>query len=328
MIIRTRTCGLLLLSVLAVAVLAGCSGKSASTANAVATVNGVGISKLRFNEAVTRSEQSFTQQGKKPDPKQLADLKKNVLDTLISQELLYQESKKEKIVVTTKQVDAQLSSLKARFKDEKEFEQALKTAGMTQDSLRQDLERSLAIQDLVKKNVLDAVSVTTAEEQKFYDDNTSEFKMPERVHARHILIKVTKDMTAAEKAAAKTKAEQIDAELKKGADFATLAKKYSQDGSAAQGGDLGTFSKGQMVPEFEKAAFSLDVNQISNVVETQFGYHIIQVLKKFPPETAKFADVKQQINQYLLQKKQSTAVQDYIDKLKKGSDVKELIKLG
>lgn len=331
MIHKRGTYGLLILvAVLAVGIIAGCSAKGASAVpkDAVAVVNGVGISKQKFDDAVTRSEQSYAQQNQKLNPAELNQLKTGVLDNLVSQELLFQESKKQKIVVTTAQVDERFASLQKQFPSPKDFDQALKTTGMTPDSLRRELQRQIAIQDLIQNQVVKNVTVTEAEEKDFYDKNPKDFVVPERVHARHILIKVTSDMTAAQKAEAKKKAEDILAQLRAGADFATLAKKYSEDSSAASGGDLGTFARGQMVKPFEDAAFTLGVNQISNVVETQFGYHIIQVLQKFPPTTASFDTVKAQINQFLLQQKQSTAVQAYIDGLKKNATIKELIKIG
>ena len=105
--------------------------------------------------------------------------------------------------------------------------------------------------------------------------------MPERVHARHILLK-TEGKSDAEKKALKAKAEDLLKQLKNGADFAELAKKYSDDGSKDQGGDLGWFTHGQMVPEFDSAAFALKPKELSGVVTSQFGYHIIQVLEKEP----------------------------------------------
>ncbi len=325
----TRRTAMLSVALLAAVLIVGCSSKSKAagdtTKDAVAIVNGVGISKAHFDQALASSEQSYQGQNQQLSPEQLKQLKTNVLDSLIAQELLFQESKKEKIVISTKQVDDQLSSIEKQFTDDKEFQQALDKTGMTKESLRQSLQRSLAIQELVKKNVLDSITITPDEEKKFYDENTSLFQKPERVHARHILISTKDAKTDAEKAADKKKAEEVLAQLRKGADFAEMAKKYSDDPGAANGGDLGTFSRGQMVPEFEKAAFSLKVNQISDVVETQFGYHIIQVLEKFPAGTASFDEVKSQINAYLLQQKQGSAVQDYVAKLKKDAQIKQLI---
>jgi len=330
MIHKRGTYGLLILvAVLAAGIFAGCSTKGAAVPkDAVAVVNGVGISKQKFDDAVTRSEQSYAQQNQKLSAVELNQLKSGVLENLVSQELLFQESKKQKIVVTTAQVDERFASLQKQFPSQKDFDQALKTTGMTPDSLRRELQRSIAIQDLIQNQVVKNVTVTEAEEKDFYDKNPKDFVVPERVHARHILIKVTSDMTAAQKAEAKKKAEDILAQLRGGADFAALAKKYSEDSSAASGGDLGTFARGQMVKPFEDAAFNLGVNQISNVIETQFGYHIIQVLQKFPATTASFDTVKTQINQFLLQQKQNSAVQAYIDGLKKSATIKELIKIG
>jgi peptidyl-prolyl cis-trans isomerase D len=133
----------------------------------------------------------------------------------------------------------------------------------------------------------------------YYENNKEKYVHKEQVKASHILIKI--DAKTSEKEA-EAKIEEIKKELDKGADFAELAKKYSQDGSASNGGDLGFFSKGQMVPEFEKTAFSLKIGQISNPVKTQFGYHLIKVTAKKPAGNEKFEDVKLKIAKILLSK--------------------------
>ncbi len=133
----------------------------------------------------------------------------------------------------------------------------------------------------------------------YYENNKEKYVHKEQVRASHILIKIDKKTT---EQAAKAKIEEIKKELDKGADFAELAKKYSQDGSASNGGDLGFFGKGQMVPEFEKAAFSLKKGEISNPVKTQFGFHLIKVTDKRPAGNEKFETVKLKIAKILLSK--------------------------
>jgi peptidyl-prolyl cis-trans isomerase D len=147
--------------------------------------------------------------------------------------------------------------------------------------------------------------------RKFYDQNKDQYRVPERVEVRHILLKTT-DKPAADIPKIQAQAEDILKQLKNGADFATLAKKYSEDpGSAVKGGDLGWIVRGQTVKAFEDAAFSLPVNQLSNVIKTEYGFHIIQVLAKEPAHVKPFEEVKDQIAQEL--KKQQ--VYDTLQKL-------------
>jgi peptidyl-prolyl cis-trans isomerase D len=154
----------------------------------------------------------------------------------------------------------------------------------------------MAYQVLVldQDKVAATINVTDEQLRAAYSNALDNFRMPERVHARHILLK-TEGKSDAEKAALKAKAEDLLKQLKNGADFAELAKKYSDDGSKDQGGDLGWFVRNQMVPEFDSVAFALKPKELSGVVTSQFGYHIIQVLEKEPAKLKPFEEVKDEL---------------------------------
>jgi peptidyl-prolyl cis-trans isomerase C len=166
------------------------------------------------------------------------------------------------------------------------------------------------------------VNVTDADVKKFYDDNPSKFEQPEMVRASHILIS-TKDMSTGVESTddqKKAKRKQIEDLLKRaraGEDFAKLAKEFSDDpGSKEKGGEY-TFPRGQMVPEFEAAAFSLKTNQVSDVVTTQFGYHIIKLNEKIPAKKVDYDKVSSDIKDYLKQQQTQKQLPDYISRLKK-----------
>ncbi|MBQ6774318.1 MAG: peptidylprolyl isomerase [Synergistaceae bacterium] len=153
------------------------------------------------------------------------------------------------------------------------------------------------------------LKVTDDDAKKFYDSNASMFTQPERIHARHILVKPeSEDVTA-----------QIISELKAGVSFDVLARKYSIDpGSASRGGDLGEFPKGVMVPEFEEAAFALkNPGDISQPVKSQFGWHIIKLEAKIPASAAPFEQVKPQIMQELQNQKTQELLKTHSDELEK-----------
>jgi peptidyl-prolyl cis-trans isomerase D len=157
------------------------------------------------------------------------------------------------------------------------------------------------------------VQIPEQELRQYYDKNAERFSKPEQVHARHILLKID----GKNEEEVKKQAEDLVKQLRAGADFAALAQKYSDDpGSKARGGDLGFFSKGRMIPEFEKAAFSLKVNEISDPIKSQFGYHIIQVLEKQPAYKMDFAMVKDQIYRELAQPKAIENAKDQATKIK------------
>jgi len=147
---------------------------------------------------------------------------------------------------------------------------------------------------LDQEKVAASINVTDDQLRAAYSGALDNFRMPERVHARHILLK-TEGKSDAEKKALLAKAQDLLKQLKSGADFAELAMKNSEDGSKDQGGDLGWFTRGQMVPEFETATFALKPKELSGVVTSQFGYHIIQVLEKDPAKVKPFEEVKDEL---------------------------------
>lgn len=293
------------------------------TQGKVAVVNGVAISKADFDRQMERVQQQIAMTGQKLDPAKLTKVKESVLESLINRELLYQESQKSGIKISNKTIDEHVAALKEKFPKQADFDKILKQMNLTEADLRSQFKEDLAIKEFIAKKITPQVKVSDADVKKFYDNHPNYFKRPKTVRASHILIKVGPKATPAEQAKAKKKLEGIQAQLKKGADFATLAKKYSEGPSAAKGGDLGYFSKGQMVGPFEDAAFALKKGQISNIVKTKFGYHLIKVTDIKPAGVVPLAQVKDKIKQYLTQKQTNELLTKYSEKLAKTAKIKK-----
>lgn len=240
----------------------------------VARVNGEAIGKLDLERVVHNMEASS---GQKLPAEQRDRVFRGVLDQLIAFELLSQEAQSRKITVTDKEVRAQLETLRTQFPDEAAFLKALKQRGLSLANLEAETRRELVADKVLKQEVDPKVNVGPQEAAEFYKQNPERFRTPEQVRASHILIKVDAKADQAAKQAARSRAADLVQQLEKGADFATLARKHSEDGSASSGGDLNYFPRGQMVKPFDEAAFALDVGELSDVVETPFGYHIIKV---------------------------------------------------
>ena len=238
------------------------------------------------------------------------------LDQLIDAEVLYQAGIKRDIKDLDKQVADKVSSGKAQFATPAEYEAALKSNNITEKELTELVRKDLVINNLLEQEVVNKITIPDADVQKFYNENKDKFKMPETYHASHILIAVDPQAKAEEKQKAREKAEAIRKKLVAGEDFAALAKAESSCPSKEKGGDLGTFGKGEMVAEFEKATAALKPGELSEVVETQFGYHIIKLVEKKDGGVAKFEEVKDKIANYLKQNATQKAVQDYIAGLK------------
>ncbi len=173
----------------------------------------------------------------------------------------------------------------------------------------EDLKKRVIVEAFLRKKIEQDIKVSDDDMKKFYDQNKDKFKTGEQIRASHILVK------------SETAAQDILAQLKKGGNFEELARKNSADASAAKGGDLGWFARGAMVSEFEKTAFSLKEGEVSNVVKTPYGFHIIKVTGKRPAGVRSFDEVKDQIKASMLPAKQQEVLQNLKESLKKSAKI-------
>ncbi|MPY86594.1 MAG: hypothetical protein GEU99_01585 [Luteitalea sp.] len=225
---------------------------------------------------------------------------RGVLDELIAFHLLSQEGASRKIAVTDQEVTKHIDRLQQQFPDEKAFTAALKERHLSLDDLEADTRRQMVADKVLRQEVDPKVTVGAQEVDAFYKENPERFRAPERVRASHILIKADATADEASKKAARARAEGLRKQLEGGADFTALAREHSQDGSASSGGDLNYFPRGQMVKPFEDTAFALKVGELSDVVETPFGYHIIKVTDRKASELMPLDDtLKGRIEQVL-----------------------------
>ena len=239
-------------------------------ADKVAVVNGVTISKDTYDRELDFFVRRAAPGGQQIPDVQMAQMKSEVLESLIDRELLFQESKKKGIQVKSDAVSDQLQKIQQRYPNKEEFQKLLSNMGLTESDVQAQIERGMAIQKLIDKEVTEKIKVSDEETKAFYDKNPQLFQQPEQIKASHILIKVQADAPADQKAEARKKIEDVQQKVKKGEDFATLAKTYSEGPSGPKGGDLGYFRRGQMVKPFEEAAFSLKPDETIEIVETQF----------------------------------------------------------
>ena len=297
---------------------------ASSSQEAVARVNGVAISALELKRA--SKVMLAGQRGTTPTADQQKEMEKQALQQLISAELLYQAGQKLEVKDLDKQVEAKLAQGKARFSNDQDFVKAMKDLDMDEKALQDYTRRDLIISNLVDKTISSKITVSEEDARKFYEQNPDKFTRPETARASHILIGVDAKATAEEKKAAREKAVKLRKELAGGADFATLAKGSSTCPSSQQGGDLGFFGKGQMVPAFEQAAFALKPGEISDVVETQFGYHIIKLTEKKVAEKVEFKEGRPRIEEFLKNQKVGAAVNDYLESARKTAKIELLLK--
>jgi peptidyl-prolyl cis-trans isomerase C len=287
----------------------------------VAKVNGTAITQAELNRSLNALRQRAASSGKPLGKDQLARLKSQTLERLIGAELLYQQSKKEGIKVDNEQVDKKFAQWKKRFPNDAEYKKVLDTLHVTPADIKNEIRRGLYIEKFIDKEFKEKTKIPDKEIKAFYDGHPDFFKQPEQVRARHILIKVGPNADKSEKEAALKKIKDIQKKQEEGKDFAELAKEYSEGPSAAKGGDLGYFRREQMVKPFSDAAFALEPGQVSDVVKTRFGYHLIKVEDKKAASTAPYESVKEKLAQYLKQQKMEKEIGAYVEKLKKKSKI-------
>ena len=291
----------------------------------VAVVNGTVITRTAYDEELKRYEKQLAMSGKPADPAQLGSAKERVLEGLVDRELLKQEAQKQGIKADDRELEEQIALLKKRFPSEAEFTKALSAMNLTEAQLRTQYKTDLIIKKLIDQQIATKVTVSDADTKAFYDANPELFKAPESVRASHILIQVDQNAGEADKAKARETITAIQKRLKKGEDFATVAKETSQCPSSAKGGDLDYFARGQMVGPFEDAAFKLKPGEMSGIVETQFGYHLIKVTDKKDAGVIPYDEIKGKIAQHLKQQKVNQEVGQYIAGLKSKSKIETFL---
>lgn len=304
---------------------AGYGQETETIKDPVALVNGVKITNDEYQRELSFYLQQASQQGRQIPENMLPKIRGEILDNLIDRELLYQESRKQNIDIQNEQIDQQLKDIKARFSSQAEFESVIAQMELSETDLKSQIERNMAIRELIESQVTQKITITDQETKAYYDSNPKLFKKPEQVKASHILIKVDANATETQKAQARIEIVKIQQKLKTGEDFATLAKEYSQGPSSVRGGDLGYFGHGQMVKPFEDAAFALKPNEVSEIVETRFGYHLIKVVDKRPATTMAYAEVKDQLNRSLKRQKIEEGAKLFINNLKKDAKIQKYL---
>jgi peptidyl-prolyl cis-trans isomerase C len=287
----------------------------------VAKVNGTEIHKDELMERVTNIEA----QARGAIETSSLDFYRRVLDELVGAELLFQESQSKGLLAEDAEVDRQLDSLKSRLPDEAAFEQALSAEGLTLEGLKKQMRRDMSIQKLIEQNIAPAVAVTDADMRAFYDENTEQMRQPDQLRVSHILKRVPPDATPEAKDAAREEIAKLREQAAGGADFAALAREHSDDpGSASNGGEL-LITRGQTVPPFEEAAFALEPGGLSNVVETQFGFHVIKLSERLEGRVVPFEQARPRIEQYLKQQGLQKAVESAVDTLRGSGSVETYI---
>ncbi|HEX5744684.1 MAG TPA: peptidyl-prolyl cis-trans isomerase [Archangium sp.] len=300
-----------LLAALALAVgLAGCNKKDKEDpdANVVATVNGEVLSRADFEQELGRELASSANESGQHTPEDVEPYKRALLETLISRMVLLQDARTHNITVSPEEVDRGVLRLSSDY-PAGNFNEVLTQGQLSMAELKAREAARLTIEKLFTNHVYTRVAVTEEELRAYYAAHETGFSEPEQVRAAQIVVKGIDE------------ARRVQAQLKSGKKFADLARKYSLSADAKVGGDLGFFPRGQMPPAFDQVVFYLSPGQVSDVVETEYGYHLFRVLEKKPGRKLEFAEVRDQVETKLLAQRRAEAQETYEKELRTKAQV-------
>ena len=293
----------------------------ATLPDVLARVDGEAVTRADFEQFISQMEMNAGQ----PVPKEQRDeVYRKALDQLVTIKVLTREVSSRGVKADEKAVDDQMQKIRSQFPSEDEYKKALASRRVTPEKLRADMLTEARINAMMETEAAGGPAVTDAEIREFYEKNPERFKQPEAVRASHILLRVQSGDEAGKKKA-RAAIESLHRQAKAGKDFGDLARKHSNDGSAQSGGDLGFFTKDRMVPEFANAAFALKPGQISGIVETSFGYHVIKVMERRPEGNVPLEQVTEQVRQFLTQKRSQEKAEAFVKVLRSKSKIEVLI---
>jgi peptidyl-prolyl cis-trans isomerase C len=307
-----------------------------SLPDVVAKVNGVEIQSktiaFQLNRVMRESQKSLS-------PDEQRKIVMAIVDKEIVRELVHQEGKSEKVKVDPELVDKEFKGIMEPYKDKEEFDKALKARGLTEDELKESIKVDLTAKKLINDQVRGKVKITDEDVKKYYESNKKKFLRPDAFRASHIFIAIyppelvkkstEKELHARQEELDKVAEKKINGilkELKAGGDFSELAKKHSHDaGSAPKGGDLDFIYKGVFDPEFDAAISKMKPGEISDVVKTSYGYHIIKLVEIKPAEQASYAEMEVAIQKHLFMEKAQEKVGHYLQGLRKKAKIEILL---
>lgn len=274
-----------------------------------ATVNGSPIYVHQLDAVI-----AVQNKGAKLHPSQLDLQRKALLQEAVSSELLYQEALRNKSPELEKKVLAREKELRAKHPE--------LFKGKDPAELRNNIRQNIAIQDYLHSSGIINPEIPEKDLRAMYDKLKGQMAFPESVHVRHILVKIAPNANPEERKKARSKIDEARRAIAGGKPFAETARKYSEDSSAKDGGDMGFIMPGYMPEPFQKVAFSLPTGKLSDVIETKHGFHVLEVLEKKPAGVVTYEEKKDWLRTYLKEQTRAKRMNDLMARLKKKGDVK------
>ena len=286
----------------------------------VAVVNQEIITLSEVEKWIDPARQEMVSEDRLEKREQNEVLCRQVLEKLIEEKLIDQEVKRAGVKISSKEIDAALEDIKQRnAATQEDFEKALAIEGLTIETYKKQIEKGLQRRKLISWSVKVETKAGEKELREFYENNVGRYRTNETYRASHILFTIPKEAVPDEVREIRKKAQSVLEKIKKGEDFGEMALLYSQDASAKNRGDLGYFKKGELFPAFEKEALRLKVGEVSGLVRTDFGFHIIKLLDRKGVEPLPFEEVKNKVKADYYETEMDKAFRQFLSTLKEKS---------
>lgn len=284
----------------------------------VATVNGTQYSRAQVDKKIGEMAQQY--RGQIP-PGMEGQMAQQALNSLVDQQLLLEAAAAEGVAAPDEEIQRQYDQFAGRAPSPEEFQKALTSMGFTEETFRTEIGKNLTIETLLDQKLANAKAVTPEDAETYYRENQDQFQIPEQVQASHILLGTKPEDIPEAKEAKRQQLAELKIEIDNGADFAAMAGEHSDCPSKSRGGDLGMFTREKMVKPFSDAAFTMEVGQVSDVVETQFGYHLIKVTSKQAPGTRPLEEVQPGVESFLDRQNKEAAFNAYMESLRGAAEL-------
>lgn len=284
--------------------LVACGRQGEVASQTLLTVDGRAVTLKQFRDRFAETLPAKEQLA----PEERAELERSFLVQTIDRELTLAEAARRRITLSDEEVEAAVADARADYPAE-EFKAQLAERGLDEEQWRQDLKESLLMEKVLQQVVYALVRVTDEAIAQYYQEHRAEFDRPEQVRARQIVV------------AKETEGRQLLETLRQGADFAEVARRHSLSPDAADGGDLGFFARGEMPPEFDEVVFTLPEKQLSDLVKSEYGYHIFQVLERRPAVQLPLKEVRDAIRDILREQNEEQAYQEWLQALREGAAI-------
>jgi peptidyl-prolyl cis-trans isomerase C len=288
------------------------------TSPVVMTVNDQPVYSWEVALLVPQIQMEMLNRGVQPTREEIV---KVATQKMVDTRLLAQEARRKNLAPDKAVIDEALAQVEEQAGGPEGLEAALTRLGATREQLRANAVDTELVKILVEKEIEPQVTVTAAEVSTFYDENPERFERPDMVRARHILARITPNATADDKKKARARAQAAHKRVLAGEDFATVASEASEGREASNGGDMGYISRDSMMPELTNVAFSLEVDQISDIIETRFGFHILKVEDKRPASKMTFSEAKGPVRQLIEENKAGRLVDELLLELRANATV-------